>query len=48
MDELLAEIRQLREDARANANAVAKNTAETSRIINRWDGDGMPAVRITA
>jgi tape measure domain-containing protein len=48
MDELLAEIRQLREDARANANAVEKNTAETSRIINRWDGDGMPAVRITA
>ena len=48
MDELLTEIRQLREDARANANAVAKNTAETSRIINRWDGDGMPAVRITA
>lgn len=47
MDELIAEIQALRADARANAAAVAKNTAETSRIINRWDGDGMPAVRTT-
>ena len=47
-DDLIAEIRQLREEARANAAALARNTAETSRIINRWDGDGMPATRITA
>lgn len=46
-DDLIAEIRQLREEARANAAALARNTAETSRIINRWDGDGMPAARVT-
>lgn len=45
MEELIAEIQALRADARANAAAVAKNTAETSRIINRWDGDGMPPMR---
>lgn len=44
--ELVAEIRQLREDLRAANGAIAQNTRDTAKLMRRWDGDGMPEVRV--
>ncbi len=41
------EIKLLRDQQAAQALAIDQNTAETSRLLKRWDGDGMPAVRTT-
>lgn len=42
-----AEIKLLRDEQAAQALAIAQNTAETAKLLKRWDGDGMPAVRTT-
>ncbi len=42
---VVTEVRALRVEQQAQALALAQNTADTARIIKRWDGDGMPAVR---
>jgi hypothetical protein len=39
------EVRALRDDLRAIGRALAKNTADTAKLMQRWDGDGMPEVR---
>ncbi|NOV29162.1 tape measure protein [Methylomonas sp. ZR1] len=45
-NEAVAEqIRQLRIELQAQEIAIAQNTADTARILKRWNGDGMPAVR---
>ena len=44
---VVTEVRALRVEQQAQALALAQNTADTARIIKRWDGDGMPAVRTT-
>jgi hypothetical protein len=36
------EVRQLREDLRAANATIAANTAETARILARWEGDSLP------
>ena len=43
--ELVAEIRQMREDNRQIGFQVANNTRQVNRLLQRWDGDGMPPVR---
>lgn len=43
--ELVAEVRELRRELKAANYAVAKNTFKTSKILDRWDGDGQPEVR---
>jgi hypothetical protein len=46
-DKVAAQIAALRNEQKAQALAIAQNTADTAKIIRRWDGDGMPAVRTT-
>jgi tape measure domain-containing protein len=41
-----AEIRALRGDLQAQNAAIAKNTADTARLLRRWEGDGMPETRV--
>lgn len=45
-DGTASEVRALREDLRAIGRALAKNTADTAKLMQRWDGDGMPEVRV--
>ncbi|MCU7841899.1 MAG: tape measure protein [Candidatus Thiodiazotropha sp. (ex Troendleina suluensis)] len=54
-DELVKEIRRLREDlanARAEQRTIGvetiKATKKTAKMLDRWDIDGQPAVRVTA
>ncbi|MCU7885284.1 MAG: hypothetical protein KZQ82_13925, partial [Candidatus Thiodiazotropha sp. (ex Lucinoma annulata)] len=54
-DELVKEIRRLREDlasARAEQRAIGvetiKATKKTAKMLDRWDIDGQPGVRVTA
>ena len=42
---LLAEIKALRADLRAANYAIARNTQKAAKILDKFDGDGMPAVR---
>ena len=44
---VVTEVRALRVEQQAQALAIAQNAADTARIMKRWDGDGMPAVRTT-
>ena len=46
-DKVAAQIAALRAEQKAQALAIAQNTADTAKIIRRWDGDGMPATRTT-
>jgi len=39
------EVRSLREDSRSQANAIVSLLARFTKQIDRWDRDGMPAVR---
>ena len=41
------QITQLRAELGAAQFQIAKNTGETTKLLNRWDGDGMPEVRVT-
>jgi len=45
---LEAEIRKLREDINAAQYQIAKNTGESTKLLNRWDGDGIPEERDVA
>ena len=42
---LRAELAQLREDQRAQASATLSLQRQTAKIIQRWDGDGLPHER---
>jgi hypothetical protein len=42
---LVEEVRMLRTELRAAQYEIAKNTQKTARLMDRWDGDGMPEVR---
>jgi hypothetical protein len=46
--DLLEEIKAMREDLRAAQYQIAKNTGDTSRMLTRWDGDGIPEEREVA
>jgi|GEM_PF-4513385 len=43
--ELLAEIKALRVDLRAGDYAIAKSAAKTAKLLDRWNGEGLPAER---
>jgi len=43
--ELLAEIKKLREEAKAGDLALAKNSTKIAKILSRFDDDGIPAER---
>ncbi len=43
--EVAGEVRALREDNRAQARAMAELQARMTRLLERWDGDGMPETR---
>ena len=43
--ELIAEIRALRADLQAGTYAIARSTGKMAKILDKFDGDGMPAVR---
>ena len=45
---LLAEVRALREDNRAQASAIVSLNTEINRRFQRWDGNGLPETRVTA
>lgn len=42
------EIKQLRSELKAAHLAIARNTATTTKILSRWDGNGIPEERVTA
>jgi hypothetical protein len=44
-EELVAEVRQLRQELNSVNLQVVRNTAKTAKLLDRWDGDGMPDVR---
>ena len=44
---LVAEIKLLREETKAQAIALVQAAAATAKILARWEGDGMPEPRIT-
>lgn len=48
VDELQAlrtEVSMLREEQRSGHSAIASNTAKSARLLDKFDGDGMPEVR---
>lgn len=47
-DNLVGEIRALRVEVQAGNVAVAVATQETAKMLRRWNGDGMPDVRVVA
>jgi hypothetical protein len=46
VSELVAEVRQLRDDMRSANYAIARNTQKTSKILEKFDYDGLPEQRI--
>jgi hypothetical protein len=42
------EIKQLRSELKAAHLAIARNTAATTKILSRWDGNGLPEERVIA
>ena len=46
--ELLGEIRSLRADNAAQARAMVQMQQRMTKIVERWDGTGMPETRVTA
>lgn len=47
LKELVEQIRKLREEGKAHALALAKNTNKTAKILDQFAIDGMPPVRAT-
>lgn len=46
--ELVTEIQGLREDNRAQALSIVQLQTRLTKVIERWDGNGMPEVRVVA
>lgn len=47
-DQMLAEIRGLREDNRAQSRAIAQLQARQAKLLERWNVEGLPAERLEA
>jgi hypothetical protein len=45
---LASEIQALREDLRAQALSNAQLQSRTAKVLERWDGDGLPVARVEA
>jgi tape measure domain-containing protein len=46
ISELVAEVKQLREDMRSANYAIAKNTQKTAKTLEKFDYDGLPEQRV--
>lgn len=46
--ELAGEIRALREDNREQAGAIVRLNARVAKLLEKWDGEGMPGERVEA
>jgi hypothetical protein len=44
-DALVAEISGLRSDLKAANSAIAQNTKDTAKMLNQFNGEGMPETR---
>ncbi|MDO9106150.1 MAG: tape measure protein [Methylovulum sp.] len=44
-DDIIGELRSMREDQRAQAKAVVALQSRMTRVIERWEGDGLPSTR---
>lgn len=44
--ELVSEVRALREDNRAQAGEIVRLHGQIARLLQRWDGEGLPAERL--
>lgn len=42
------DVRAMREELNAALIAVAQNTSKTARLLQRWEGDGLPDTRVVA
>lgn len=40
--ELIAEVKRLREEVEAGNYAIAKNTRDVAKMLDKWDNDGLP------
>lgn len=47
-DDLIVEMRSLRSELKAQTQVIAKNTADTTQMMKRWENFGMPAARVDA
>jgi hypothetical protein len=47
-DALVAEIRTLREENRAQASAIVNLNQRMTKLFERWDGNGLPSTRVEA
>jgi len=47
MKGIVEQLRRMREEAKAHALALAKNTNRTAKILDKFDVDGMPPARAT-
>ena len=47
-DAIISELRSLRTEQGAQGVALATSQAEMTRILRRWNGDGMPETRVVA
>jgi len=46
LERLQSEVSQLRSEARSHSLAIATNTGKAARILDKFDGDGLPAERV--
>lgn len=46
--EVVVELRQFREESRAQSRALAQLQSRMTRVLERWDGDGIPEERAVA
>jgi len=46
LDRLYAEVAMLRKENQSGQIAIAKNTGKTANILDKFDGEGMPEVRV--
>jgi hypothetical protein len=47
-DDVVAELKQLRQEMKSSSYAIAKNTRDSSKLMTRWDTDGLPEERDVA
>jgi hypothetical protein len=48
MDQVVGEIRAMRDENRAQASAIVQLNARLLKLHERWEGNGMPETRVTA
>lgn len=46
IDELVAEVKKLRQDIRTGQAAIAASNNKTAKVLTKWDYDGLPATTV--